>query len=287
MGGSSSAPLLDKSVEVFGLKGRADLNGETGTAFCFDQDSGRYGVLIKGERVKVKPDNLRAVEYNVSEQALAREQEDPHVPILSCDELGMHMQHCANFECGKMSFVVGADSVRQASRLARGDDMLKLCAGCQEAAYCSKECQTAHWKWHKKTCHVARDMRTLTKAFSKDADLNRVLRGYADEYAGGMDKRRMIHFRCPNAETIKMLSDKQALREGGVEVDISYEPIADLRIHVKSMMQCPGDNSIWKTALDQTEHYDVASQISVAVSAPRATSRGEIHVKPMLIPRLR
>jgi len=130
-------------------------------------------------------------------------------------------------------------------------------------------------------------MRTLTKAFSKDADLNRVLRGYADEYAGGMDKRRMIHFRCPNAETIKMLSDKQALREGGVEVDISYEPIADLRIHVKSMMQCPGDNSIWKTALDQTEHYDVASQISVAVSAPRATSRGEIHVKPMLIPRLR
>jgi len=79
-----------------------------------------------------------------------------------------------------------------------------------------------------------RSRETRRKAFSKDADLNRVLRGYADEYAGGMDKRRMIHFCCPNAETIKMLSDEQAVQEGGVEVE--RVPIADMRIHIKSMM---------------------------------------------------
>jgi hypothetical protein len=29
---------------------------------------------------------------------------------------------------------------------------LQLCAGCQSVRYCSKECQQAHWRQHRKDC---------------------------------------------------------------------------------------------------------------------------------------
>lgn len=33
-----------------------------------------------------------------------------------------------------------------------GENKLKLCGRCKDIAYCSKECQTADWEYHKKAC---------------------------------------------------------------------------------------------------------------------------------------
>ena len=37
---------------------------------------------------------------------------------------------------------------------ARGVEPLKQCGDCMVAAYCSKECQTIHWKKHKHVCRI-------------------------------------------------------------------------------------------------------------------------------------
>ena len=37
---------------------------------------------------------------------------------------------------------------------ARGVEPLKQCGDCMVAAYCSKECQTIHWKKHKLVCRI-------------------------------------------------------------------------------------------------------------------------------------
>lgn len=39
--------------------------------------------------------------------------------------------------------------------LASPEISLKCCARCKSAYYCSKECQTSHWKVHKKSCGLA------------------------------------------------------------------------------------------------------------------------------------
>ena len=37
---------------------------------------------------------------------------------------------------------------------AQGVEPLKQCKECMVAAYCSKECQTIHWKKHKHVCRI-------------------------------------------------------------------------------------------------------------------------------------
>jgi hypothetical protein len=56
-------PLVDKRVRVVGLTGRADLNGQLGTANSYDEVDGRYLVTLDtGEGIKVRPDNLEAIQ---------------------------------------------------------------------------------------------------------------------------------------------------------------------------------------------------------------------------------
>ena len=53
------SPLLNQRVRVVALEGRADLNGQCGTAVAFDELSQRYDVrLDDGKGVKVKAANL-------------------------------------------------------------------------------------------------------------------------------------------------------------------------------------------------------------------------------------
>ena len=128
----------------------------------------------------------------------------------------------------------------------------------------------------------------IVKLFSEDADVNRMLRGFdEDATAKGIDKRRLIMFKCPTVDTLVILGDKQNLMtrmsSNGVELDISYLPIEQLRPMVAQILEAPGDNAIYATTLEQTESFDPAKEVSLLVCAP---SGAENLVRPMLVPRL-
>jgi hypothetical protein len=274
-------PLVDRNVEISGLVSRPELNGQTGTAFKYYTAKGRYGVLVNGEKVSIKPANLRLKVRTLSKTARKREVQDPVVPIVVSDMLGMAVQSCANYKCGVIGVVAGASSARSAMKK---NAVLLLCGNCREAAYCSRECQKAHYKWHKKNCAVAKNMVALEKFFRKDKRANSMLRSFAADDAGGMNKRRLILFKCPDTTTIEKLADKEALKKNDIAVDIQQIPIEDLRMQLRALEHDPGDNQMWKVAMDATEIYDISKQISMAVSAPG--KGGELFVKHMLIPRM-
>ena len=128
----------------------------------------------------------------------------------------------------------------------------------------------------------------IVQLFSEDADVNRMLRGFDDDAtAKGIDKRRLIMFKCPTVDTLVVLGDKQNLMtrmsSNGVELDISYLPIEQLRPMVAQILEAPGDNAIYATTLQQTESFDPAKEMSLLVCAP---SGAENLVRPMLVPRL-
>ena len=120
--------------------------------------------------------------------------------------------------------------------------------------------------------------------------MNRMLRGFdEDATAKGIDKRRLIMFKCPTVDTLVILGDKQNLMTrmsgGGVELDISYLPIEQLRPMVASILEAPGDNAIYATTLEQTESFDPEKEMSLLVCAPSGAER-QPRPPPPLVPRL-
>jgi len=278
-------PLLNRVVEIFGLSGRPELNGKTGATFSYNAARGRYGVLVDGlgERVFIRSECLRPEKSQISAEAVERARKDPHVPYLRSPDGRSILRHCSNYECGAMAVVLGEESPKAAQKATAS--LLNMCAKCHEASYCSKSCQEAHWKFHKPLCKVSRIFHKLFKLWSQDKELNSVLRGYADEHAGGMDRRRAIHFRCPDAATAERMLDKKEMKKG-VPVDIKFIPISDFRISMPAVQQQPGDHSIWQTALMQTEEYNPAAEMSIIVSVPMKNASDGVHMKPKIVPRL-
>ena len=93
-----------------------------------------------------------------------------------------------------------------------------------------------------------------------------------------MGQRRLIHFQCPGAQTLKELRDKAKLMAGGVDVNVQYMSAADMDGTDVT------EEAAWEAALEQTREYDVNHEISFVVSAPMPD--GECLVMPALIPRL-
>ena len=56
------------------------------------------------------------------------------------------VKHCANSKCEKRAYSEGKN---------RGTIQLKQCKGCLQVAYCSRDCQKAHWPQHKEECRRA------------------------------------------------------------------------------------------------------------------------------------
>ena len=56
------APLLKATVRVHGLVGRPQLNGQVGNVVLYDEPSGRYGVQLADEAVRLLPKNVARAE---------------------------------------------------------------------------------------------------------------------------------------------------------------------------------------------------------------------------------
>ena len=70
---------------------------------------------------------------------------------------------------------------------------LKQCSRCQEATYCSPECQRAHWKVHKPACQVFASAKEVEKLYRTHGEYQSMLCGYAAD-AGSSQKRGAVHF---------------------------------------------------------------------------------------------
>ena len=131
----------------------------------------------------------------------------------------------------------------------------------------------------------------IVKLFSEDADVNRMLRGFdEDATAKGIDKRRLIMFKCPTVDTLVILGDKQNLMKrmsgGGVELDMPTcllsscgpwsRPSSRRRATTPSLPDDPRTDGV---GFDPEEVEHVAARLRAERGQPRL-------VRPMLVPRL-
>ena len=202
---ADEACLVNREVEITGRVEKPSYNGRMGLVYAYDAREGRCGVLLGGHLIKVKPDNLRLKEAA---------KEPFQFAVRPCDA------------CGLVGVCASSPDVGAASR--HYNKLVHPCGHCREAVYCSKACQKIDWPQHKPSCIIAKDAFDLIRAYTEDLALNAMLCERADEEVEDMPKRRLIHFQCSGAQTLKELRDKTKLMGGGVDVTVQYAPFAAL-----------------------------------------------------------
>ena len=223
--------------------------------------AGRYGVLTGGRHLAVRPINL----------------DTPTHAQGDTEPLQFAVRICG--ACGVVGLVSTSPSLEEASRHCQV--LLRPCGGCREAVYCSKNCQKSDWNRHRPCCLIVKDARDLIRAYAEDPALNAMLCERADEEVEDMPRRRLIHFQCPNPQTLQDLRDKSKLMApGGVDVDVQYAPAVD----DDGADEVTGEAAAWEAAMEQTREYDADREISFVVSTP--TLDGTCVVMPALVPRL-
>ncbi|KAF8153633.1 hypothetical protein BJ912DRAFT_1014344 [Pholiota molesta] len=84
----------------------------------------------------------------------------PHIPLSMVGPLDLKKRSKAIHLWRKISRYYGETDIEIMSRkvcaLCRTSDEpgLKVCSGCRQIAYCSRECQKADWGYHKRECKV-------------------------------------------------------------------------------------------------------------------------------------
>ena len=82
---------------------------------------------------------------------------------------------------------------------------LKRCAKCRSVLYCNRECQTSHWKIHKKECSHLASSNTATSRTSGDS--KNTASGFT-----GIANNTFLHNR-PEKEVYKLLVDIVRMRQ--------------------------------------------------------------------------
>ena len=87
-------------------------------------------------------------------------------------------------------------------------NVVKHCGRCKTPKYCSQECQSAHWKYHKVDCKAKEE------GTSTDKSKTTIPRGLSSHFGKpfhALHDRKFLHFR-PEADVYKLLIDCYRLR---------------------------------------------------------------------------
>ena len=129
---------------------------------------------------------------------------------------------------------------------------LKLCAKCQVTRYCSRDCQTTHWKVHKKVCakqaaSAGTPNATSPPKISHDTDYESArvknLEKYISKPFTCLDKNAWLHDR-PEKDVYKLLIDAFRMRQedsstmdGQVDKDTIYTGAPDSTAGFRKFIQ--------------------------------------------------
>ena len=307
-------PLVHQRVKIIGLNLQEEQYNvpagiDVGWVESFDESFGLYRVVVHTTILLLDATNLAAfprldgnrefMKKEVANNAMAQDDRIFTDPVTGREH---KFASCNNMDCTLWG-ITKIDQVSPSTvatwehavgaKLGVGDPTycprLHQCKRCHDAYYCSTECQTLHWEYHKPTCKTGKQCHRIEKMMRTNLLANYLLFEnyyfFATKAAIGNTKPRMIvRFCCENRLTLEELTVDNLVMDDSFRLQANTIHAFAQLLETSHKDAVGGvEESPYSVALSNGRSYDPVTQCVFVIELANETA---VHVKSFIIDRM-